>query len=72
VAAEDQAFRDVAARIQRLGGVVVAKGRPIVKPSPTAAPRKAAAQAIPGPAAARTGAAQPNDTPQKNRKIGFV
>jgi hypothetical protein len=72
LAGEDAGYRDVAARLQRLGGAV-AKGRPIVKPSPAAAQRKAAAQTGAAPAArAASGTSQPNDIPQKNRKIGFV
>ncbi len=74
LAGEDASYRDVAARLQRLGGAV-AKGRPIVKPSstPPAAQRKAAAQTGAAPAArAASGTSQPNDIPQKNRKIGFV
>ncbi|HYZ90672.1 MAG TPA: tetratricopeptide repeat protein, partial [Myxococcales bacterium] len=63
VAAEERGFRDVAARIQRLGGGVGAKPRPPVKPAarPAAhAVRAAAEQKQPAPAATR------------NRKIGFV
>jgi tetratricopeptide (TPR) repeat protein len=77
IAEEDPKFRDVADRIQRLGGTVVATGRPIVKQG--SGMTKAAAQvssavsaaAKSKPAAARSDA-EPSEPARKNRKIGFV
>jgi tetratricopeptide (TPR) repeat protein len=62
VAAEERGFRDVAARIQRLGGAS-AKLRPAVKPAarPSAHPVSAVAEQK-----------QPQPSASRNRKIGFV
>jgi tetratricopeptide (TPR) repeat protein len=71
VFAEDASFRDVSARIQRLGGSLEVKARPIVKPGALPA-RKAAAQATAAPVAAARSPSPSTEPPRKNRKIGFV
>jgi tetratricopeptide (TPR) repeat protein len=62
VAAEERGFRDVAARIQRLGGGS-ARPRPAMK---------AAARPAAHPVAAVAEKKQPEATASRNRKIGFV
>jgi tetratricopeptide (TPR) repeat protein len=62
VAAEERGFRDVAARIQRLGGGS-AKPRPAMK---------AAARPAAHPVAAAAEKKQPEAGASRNRKIGFV
>ncbi len=79
IAEEDPRFRDVADRIQRLGGTVVAAGRPIVKQgsgvtkaaAQVSSAVTAAAKSKPAAAAARSEAELP-EPGRKNRKIGFV
>jgi tetratricopeptide (TPR) repeat protein len=63
VAAEERGFRDVAARIQRLGGGVSAKPRAPVKPA-----ARPAAHAVSAAAEQK----QPPTAATRNRKIGFV
>jgi len=80
--AEDNAFRDVRARIERLGGNLAASVRPLVKKRPQATPaglRKAAALGTSGATAGSRpggpGSREPEPPPEpgrKNRKIGFV
>ena len=80
--AEDNAFRDVRARIERLGGNLTASVRPLVKKRPQATPagpRKAAALGTSGATAGSRpggpGSREPEPPPEpgrKNRKIGFV
>jgi hypothetical protein len=76
--AEDPSFRDVAERVQRLGGSVKATARPMARPAarPAMGARKAAAQSTGTPATAGSrSASSPDPGPEparKNRKIGFV
>ena len=77
IEAEDAGFRDVAERVQRLGGSVKAMGRPVSRPvpKPAAPARRLAAQSTGTPATASRDGDPSNsgpDTPRKNRKIGFV
>src|SRR5205085_9337857 len=80
--AEDKGFRDVKARIERLGGNLAATVRPLVRKklqATPAVPRKAAAHgaagATAGPRPAGPGSRDPEpplEPSRKNRKIGFV
>jgi len=76
--AEDPSFRDVAERVQRLGGSVRATPRLMARPAsrPAVAARKVAAHSTSTPATAGTrGGSSPDPGPEpsrKNRKIGFV
>jgi tetratricopeptide (TPR) repeat protein len=80
--AEDKTFRDVEARIERLGGSLAAMVRPLVKKRPQATPagpRRAAALGTSGATAGSRPAAPGSRDPEpplepsrKNRKIGFV
>ena len=74
---EDPSFRDVAERVQRLGGSVRATPRPMARPAarPAVDARKAAARSTSTPATAGSRGASspdPGPEPRKNRKIGFV
>src|SRR5204862_7192336 len=70
---EDPSFRDVAERVQRMGGDLQAASRPIARrpANPVSAPQKVAARSTAPPTSA--GAPGPSPDPaRKNRKIGIV